>query len=99
MKKEIKFLEPAEAEFLNAINYYNTQSSGLGYEFAVEIYKSIERIISFPKSWPKLSKRTRKCRCNRFPYNIIYFLENSSVIIIAIMHSKRKPEYWKERLK
>ena len=42
---EIKFLAPAEAELLDAISYYNMQSEGLGYEFAAEVKKTIERII------------------------------------------------------
>ena len=64
---EIKFLAPAEAEFLDAISYYNMQSEGLGYEFAAEVKKTIERIIQYPEAWAKLSKRTRRCRTNRFP--------------------------------
>lgn len=43
---EIKFLAPAEAEFTGAISYYNMQSEGLGYEFAAEIKRTIERIIA-----------------------------------------------------
>jgi toxin ParE1/3/4 len=99
MKYTISFLEPAEQELLESVEYYNEQSSGLGFEFALEVQKAIERIIHFPESWPKLSDRTRKCRCNRFPYNIIYYFRNSSIIIVAIMHSKRKPNYWIERVK
>jgi len=34
---EIVFLAPAEAEFIDAISYYNMQSEGLGYEFAAEV--------------------------------------------------------------
>ena len=51
---EIKFLAPAENEFLDAISYYNMQSEGLGYEFAAEVKKTIERIIQYPEAWAKL---------------------------------------------
>jgi len=64
---EIDFLAPAEAELVDAIVYYNMQSEGLGFEFAVEIKRTIERIIQYPEAWFKLSKRTRRCRTNRFP--------------------------------
>ena len=70
---------------------------GLGFEFAIEVQKAIERIIQYPNSWSKLSTRTRKCRCNRFPYNVIYSLKDETIIIIAIMHTKRKPNYWEKR--
>ncbi len=65
---EIKFLAPAEAELVDAISYYNMQGEGLGYEFAAEVKRTIERIIQYPEAWTKLSKRTRRCRTNRFPF-------------------------------
>ncbi|MBM2816511.1 MAG: hypothetical protein HW421_3273 [Ignavibacteria bacterium] len=99
MKLSVEFLEPAEQELFEAFEYYNEQLIGLGFEFALEVQKAIERIVKFPDSWTKLSERIRKCRCNRFPYNIIYSQQNSTIIIVAIMHSKRKPNYWLERVK
>jgi hypothetical protein len=67
MKLEVSFLEPAEKELIDAIKYYNEQINGLGFEFALEVQKTINRIVNYPESWVKLSDRTRKCRCNRFP--------------------------------
>ncbi len=96
---DIKFLAPAEDELLEAVAYYNTQSEGLGYEFAVEVKKTIERIVQYPEAWFPLSKRTRRCRTNRFPYGIIYQVRNNTVIIVAVMHLSRHPQTWKGRVK
>ena len=96
---EIKFLAPAEVEFLDAISYYNMQSEGLGYEFAAEVKKTIERIIQYPEAWAKLSKRTRRCRTNRFPYGVIYQIREEALLIIAVMHLGREPQSWKSRLR
>ena len=60
----IDFLDPADAEFVEAIAYYNLQSEGLGYEFAAEIKRSMERILKYPKAWAPLSQRTHRCRTN-----------------------------------
>lgn len=95
----IKFLAPAEAELLAAIAYYNTQSEGLGYECAAEVKRTIERIIQYPEAWFQLSKRTRRCRTNRFPYGVIYQVKNNTVIIVAVMHLSRHPQAWQGRLK
>jgi hypothetical protein len=35
------FHSEAEAEFKHAIDYYESCSEGLGYDFAVEVYKSL----------------------------------------------------------
>jgi len=95
----IKFLTPAEAEFFDAISYYNIQSEGLGYEFAAEVKRTIGRIIQYPEAWTRLSKRTRRCRTNKFPYGVIYQVKEETLLIVAVMHLSREPQNWKSRLK
>lgn len=96
---DIKFLAPAEVEFTEAVSYYNMQSEGLGYEFAAEIKRTIERIIQYPEAWTKLSKRSHRCRTNRFPYGIIYQTREETLFIVAVMHLSREPKNWESRLR
>lgn len=96
---EILFLPPAKAELVDATSYYNMQSEGLGYEFAAEVKRTLERIVQYPDAWFKLSKRTRRCRTNRFPYGVIYQVRKETLLIVAVMHLSREPETWKSRLK
>ena len=37
----VRFLEPAQAEFTEAVDYYNAQSHGLGLEFSDEVKATI----------------------------------------------------------
>lgn len=96
---KIEFLAPAEMEFVNAVAYYNMQSEGLGYEFASEVKRTIERVIQYPEAWHNLSKRTRRCRTNRFPYGVIYQVRDETLLIVGVMHLSRNPQTWKSRLK
>ena len=90
---------PSAKDELNlAIDYYEECQSGLGEEFAKEIFCTIQRIIQFPKGWSKLSKNTRRCLINRFPFGIIYHILENHINIIAIMQLNRKPNYWKDRI-
>ena len=95
----IDFLDPADAEFIAAIAYYNLQSEGLGYEFAAEIKRTIERILQFPNAWVPLSKRTRRCRTNRFPYGLIYQIRRNTILIVAVQNLHKHPDSWKSKLK
>jgi len=95
----IEFLDPADAEFVEAIAYYNLQSEGLGYEFAAEIKRTMERILQFPNAWAPISKRTRRCRTNRFPYGLIYQIRSNTILIVAVQNLHKHPYSWKSRLK
>lgn len=92
------FLETAENELLDAISWYNGQSEGLGFEFAAEVARTIDRIVANPAAWTALSPRTRRCRTNRFPYGIIYQLRTGTVLIVSVMHMKREPDSWRNSL-
>jgi len=95
----VNFSRVARIELKEAVRYYNGQSEGLGFDFANEIKLTLDRIIDYPDSWPKLSKNTRRARASRFPYGIIYSNTGNEILIIAIMNLHQKPDYWKNHLK
>jgi plasmid stabilization system protein ParE len=88
------FHEHAEAEFDRAVDYYENCQRGLGIEFAQEVYATIDRIIQYPEIWSPLSKNTRRCLVNRFPFGVIYQIKHDSVRIIAVADLRRHPGYW-----
>jgi plasmid stabilization system protein ParE len=94
----IRFLEPALAEFQDAISYYDSQAVELGKEFAAEVKSAIERIVQFPEAWSPLSARTRRCQTHRFPYGIVYQIRGEVLLIVAVMHLHREPTAWRNRL-
>lgn len=97
--KDYEFLEPAQIELEEEVKYFNEQQAGLGYEFAEEVADTIARILRYPQAWARLSKRTRRCRTKRFPYGVIYQIRGNKILIVAIMHLRRKPFYWRDRVK
>ena len=93
-----EFLRPAEVEFEEAARYYNCWQKGLGNRFVKEVRKAISRITDFPEAWPSVSLGARRCLVNRFPYGIIYQIRDDKILILAVMHLSRKPDYWRNRL-
>ena len=93
-----QFHPAADAELGRAVEYYEQCQSGLGLEFAEEVYAAIARIIEYPDVWSPMSRNTRRCLTNRFPYGIIYRIKNNSLHIIAVANLHRRPDYWKERI-
>jgi len=93
----VEILETAEAELAEAVAFYNGESEGLGYEFAAEFNRTLVRIVEHPQAWTALSKRTRRCRTNRFPYGLLYEIRGNLILIVAVMHLHREPTSWKNR--
>ena len=93
------FHPEAEAEFVQAIEYYEECEVGLGYDFAVEVYSAIERTMAYPKAWPIIEEDIRRSLLIRFPYGILYAEEDEELFIVAVMHLHRDPNYWKHRSK
>ncbi len=91
-------LDPALREFSDAVAYYNSESPGLGYEFADEVFRTIARAAAMPDAWPRLSEKTRRCITRRFPYGVVYQQRDDALIIVSVMHLRRHPESWKRNL-
>jgi hypothetical protein len=94
----VRFLQVAKLELDDAVNYYNRERPGLGYEFLWEVFFAIDRIKQFPQAWPAFHRETRRCLIRRFPYGIIYLHENDLVLVFAVAHLHREPGYWIDRL-
>lgn len=94
---KLHFLTPAEFELRDAVDYYNSQLPGLGYELVAEVKRTLERIVDYPEAWHPLSENTRRCRLNRFPYSIVYAHTEDEITVVAFMHMSRHPDSWKGR--
>ena len=91
------FHPESEEEFNKAIEYYENIELGLGYDFALEVYSAIQLSVEFPKAWAVLESEIRRSLVRRFPYGVLYSVENEEIFVIAIMNLHRDPDYWKHR--
>jgi len=85
------------AELEHAKLWYNEQTEGLGEAFFQEIQHAISRIQQTPHAWPAHSHGTRRFILHRFPFAIVFRFTTEKIYVLAVMHLKRKPNYWKKR--
>lgn len=95
----IRFLGPAEWEMLDAARYYELQATGLGRDFLEKIDSVLKSIAECPESCPAITFNVRRRLIHRFPYGLLYRLESQEIIILAVMHLHRRPDYWTDRLR
>ena len=91
-------LDPAAvAELREAAVFYEDCREGLGQEFLASVEAAFDAIVRRPDLWRRLKGRFRRCLVHRFPYGVVYAVEDDVVYIAAVMHLKRKPGYWETR--
>jgi toxin ParE1/3/4 len=96
----VKYLLHPEAdeEFARAVRYYSKISPELGVRFYREMERLLREICVEPKRFRIYDPPVRRHFSRDFPYAVI-FLERAGVIwIVSVMHMKRRPGYWRERL-
>jgi toxin ParE1/3/4 len=97
--KSYAFHPDAEVEYVHAAEYYAAIDSSLAVRFFDEIERLILQIRGQPDRFLRFSTPARRALSRQFPYSVVYLDEPHRVWIVAVMHAKRRPGYWRDRLK
>lgn len=87
----------AERELEEIESHYDSILRELGNRFREDVELTIARILKFPDGWQPLSRVVRRCTLSGFPYGIIYRVKPDEIRMLAVMHQRREPGYWKTR--
>ena len=99
MKRTVQLLPEAEREVEDAFRWYEGQRKGLGLEFLLAFDASMEALRRLPKSHEVVAQRTRKALLRRFPYLLLYVLEDQRILVTAVFHGRRDPQRWSDRVR
>lgn len=92
----VKFHPDAESEMINAAAYYESQQPDLGRRFLAAVQDSINRILLNPRLYPVVELNVRRCLTKTFPFGILFREMPDKIVIMAVMHLHRDPDYWKK---
>lgn len=101
MKKEqykIELSDEAEKDFDKSYQYYANENEKVADNFFQQVDKSLNKISESPDTFQKAYKNVRKYVMKKFPFIIYYQTTQLVVRVIAIFHTSRNPEIWKERV-
>lgn len=95
MGYNLEIIPKAELDTENAIDYYFAINIDLAVQFNDELYVVYDKITTNPLYYKYLSKRKeKKFRCARlksFPYLVIYGINGSTIVVISVFNTHRKP--------
>lgn len=82
----------AEKDITEAIEWLHQQSENLPKEFLNDIDISLEIIRENPEHFQKRYDHLRIAFTQKFMYGIYYTIEETTIFVHAVLHSKRNPE-------
>ncbi|NEE02735.1 type II toxin-antitoxin system RelE/ParE family toxin [Phytoactinopolyspora halotolerans] len=103
LNHHIRIEREASVELEDAILWYDQRRVGLGAELLDAIDAVMAHIDRWPgaaSSIPRLTKDipARKAAVPRFPYSIVYLVNDDTIRVLAFAHDRRKPDYWRTRV-
>ncbi len=95
---QVTFHAAARGELAEAVTFYNARTEGLGDALAGEVRATVLQLIAHPEAGYAVRPTVRRCLLRRFPYSLLYNASDQRVRILAVMHHRREPDYWADRL-
>jgi len=97
MNREIILHTEAEAEILQALDWYAERSALAARAFVQELNSVIRLAVRSPETWARSFGNTRHILFPRFPFDLIFRLRGDNIEIVAVAHQRRQPSYWRNR--
>lgn len=97
MSAALEFLPEAALEVEEATRYYEERVPGLGVRFRLELMSVCAAVARQPLLWRERSGGFRRVNLRGFPFYVAYFIRGERILVAAVGHASRHPNYWKQR--
>lgn len=87
----------AEADLSVARQWYDEQRAGLGDRFLRSVEAVLESICDNPEAHAVVYRDLRMALVRRFPYAVIYRVDDNQISVIAVYHARRDQHGWQLR--
>ncbi len=96
--KRARFIAPARRELHAEVAYYSNKELGLGSRFLNAVEVATARALAFPLTGTPVSENTRRMFLKDFPLALVYRPEENGIVVFALAHHARRPEYWRDHI-
>ena len=95
---KLRFLPAAEFELLKEVAFYSNARDGLGMKFEQAVESTVNNVVSNPSGGAPAPQGTRSRLIKGFPLSVVYRSSDTEILIVAVIHHRRKPGYWADRI-
>lgn len=96
--KPVEHHPGARLDAVEAFEWYELHEAGLGARFQEKLAAAEKFIRRNPMLGHPHKFETRKWPLKVFPYTLIYSNEPDLILVLAVAHYSRAPDYWYRRL-
>lgn len=79
-------------EYEQSIEWYAERSIKASENFIIEVQESIEEIKHNPTQFKNRYKKYYEITLKKYPFDIVYIIEEERIVIMSIYHQKRNPK-------
>lgn|SRR5574337_232482 len=97
MEYKVLIRPEAEKDLADAFLWYEDKRQGLGHDFLLRVDAGLRFIARNPLISAPGYKGTRNNVIKRFPYKIIYLVNENLIIVLGIVHGRRSPRIAHQR--
>ncbi len=103
MSLRVEYHELVDLDLLNAWNWYEDQEEGLGDRFLGAIHATVVRASRWPNAGRPVLRddndeiTERKVPANDFPYAVRYRILGDRLLVMAVLHQSRHPNFGADR--
>lgn len=94
----VRFTQIARAEMIDAQDWYEGKAPGLGRGSRQAVDAVADRMSANPLQFPVILKNVRRALLRRFPYSLLFVIEDDILLVIACFHASRDPSHWQKRI-
>ena len=91
---EIILSQSSKQEVKAAAKYYEDEVDGLGKAFMESLQAGLFHIGNYAQASVIIKNDYRRHLLSRFPFGIIYRIDGDVIFVAAVMHLRKKPDYW-----
>lgn len=98
MEYELVIRPEAKVDLLDTFQWYQDQAPDLGYDFKSCVDEVISKILENPRIYKQVFLDIRRAVIKSFPFGVFYMIEDQKIIVLGVLHARRDPLTWKNRI-
>ncbi|WP_437319543.1 type II toxin-antitoxin system RelE/ParE family toxin [Sorangium sp. So ce385] len=96
-RRPVVLANEAESEARDAFLWYEARDPRVADRFEAQVLAALDRIAEAPEQGSEIELGVRRLILHQFPYGLLYSVEPDRILVLAVMHLRRRPRYWRGR--